>query len=345
MRNRLLKFNTLLVAIVMLLLLTNTASASGFAKVGIFFGTWEGLTTSAKLSALGGADLADDGPSTLLVNPAPLGSVSSAEFSYNHTDYFGSIELHTYAASVEISGFRLNLAQLDFVSDDLLVRTAFNPEGTGETFKFRERMRLLGLSYNLSRILGEDSRFSWSIGLAWREYTGFFDDTKGEGTTLDLGTTLRWTAYYDEGWTSLTGVAMRQNTSNAKYSIDERDSFLPSSHRLGLTFETALRKAGQTTDQFKLLVAHAHNAPIQSSFRRATDHFGVELLFFEILAARYGYNTFIADGVSSWGLGAILDRQWMGPWTIELDWGQMNFNHEALIGDKTLWGFRVRHNF
>jgi len=264
-----------------LLLVATSANAAEFAKIGVFFGGWEGLTTSTRLSALGGGDLADDSPATLLVNPAPLGSGNSAGFSYDHADFFGGADFQTYAGAAEYAGIRLNFARQDY-GGSILIRTAFNPEGNGETFDFRERMSLMGLSYNFRQLIRQNSPFSCSVGLAWRKYTGLFGDVEGEGRTVDVGITLRWVTHHDHGWASLKAIASQQNVTNAKYTIDGRTSHLPHAHRFGLTFEGALRKTDHTDDRFKLLVAYSRNAQIETSYRSNSDHYGVEVVFFDL---------------------------------------------------------------
>ena len=77
-----------LLIICLALALASPAAAAGFSKVGANSFTWEGIFTGGRLSALGGSDLADGSPATLLVNPAPLSKGTGVGLGYDHTDFF-----------------------------------------------------------------------------------------------------------------------------------------------------------------------------------------------------------------------------------------------------------------
>ncbi len=331
-----------------ILALASPATAAGFSQVGSNSFTWEGIFTGGRLSSLGGSDLADGSPSTLLVNPAPLGKGTGVGLSYDHADYLypdlvGGIEFHTYAGTAGWNDLRLNIAVQDFVIDSAIVRTAYNPEGTGETFDARDRMTVIGLSYDLGNALFEKPSFQWSVGAAWRRYSSTFAES--DATTWDLGTTLGWRTEYRGGWTGLTGAVSWQNITDATYTFDERQALLPRPLRTGLTVETAIDRAGHPEDLIKFLVAYTKTSRLGDTYRSDADHVGFETLILDALAVRYGHSTQVLGNIESWGVGVILDGRLLGPVTVELDWGEMGYDNPILSGDKTIWGARARYGF
>ncbi len=320
-------------------------AAADFSPVSTYSFTWEGVFIAGRLSALGDSDLADSSPAALLVNPAPLAVGNGVGLSYDHADYFLDAEFHTYAGAAEWNDWRLNIAVQDFVIDSALVRTAYNPEGTGETFDVRDRMTAIGLSYDLGHALTEGHSFRWSIGAAWRRFSATFEETEAIGNSLDLGTTFSWRTEYEVGWTGLTGAVSWQNVTDAAYTFDERQASLPRPLRTGLTVETAFEQAGHSADLFKLLLAYSRAFQIGKTYRADSDHVGLEVLFLNALALRYGHSTRVAGGISSWGTGIVLDGRLMGPFTVEVDLGEMSYDNQVLSGEKTILGARARYNF
>ncbi len=326
-----------------ILALASPAAAAGFSQVGSYSFTWEGIFTGGRLAALGGSDLADGSPSTLLVNPAPLSKGTGVGLSYDHADYVTYTDFNTYAGTAGWNDLRLNIAVQDFVVDSAIVRMAFNPEGTGETFDARDRMTVIGLSYDLGTALFGKPSFQWSVGAAWRGYSSTWTDT--DATTWDLGTTLGWRADYKGGWTGLTGAVSWQNFTDATYTFDERQALLPRPLRTGLTVETAIDRVGYQGDLLKFLLAYTRTSRLGDTYRSDADHVGFETLFLDALAVRYGNSTQVAGDIGSWGIGIILDGRLLGPITVELDWGQMSYDNLVLATDKTIWGARARYSF
>jgi len=332
-----------LLVICLLLALASPAAAAGFARVGTPSFTWEGIFTGGRLSALGGSDLADGSPSTLLVNPAPLSKGTGVGLSYDHADYVTYTDFNIYAGSAGWNDLRLNIAVQDFVVDSAIVRTAYNPEGTGETFDARDRMTVIGLSYDLGTALFGKPSLQWSFGAAWRGYSSTWADT--DATTWDLGTTLGWRADYKGGWTGLTGVVSWQNFTDAAYTFDERQALLPRPLRTGLTLETAIDRADHPGDLIKFLMAYSRTFRLGDTYRSDVHHIGLEALFLDALAVRYGHSTQVLGDIESWGVGVILDGRLLGPVTVELDWGEMSYENPVLSEGKTIWGARTRYRF
>ena len=71
----------------------------------------------------------------------------------------------------------------------------------------------------------------------------------------------------------------------------------------------------------------------------------MEILFLDALAFRYGNSTRVGDGISSWGAGIILDERLLGPFTVQVDFGEMSYDSFFINDDKTMWGVQARYNF
>jgi len=334
-----------LLVICLILALASPAAAAGFSKVGANSFVWEGIFTGGRLAALGGSDMADGSPATLLVNPAPLSTGTGVGLGYDHADYIADIDLHIYSGTAGWNNLRLNFARQDFVIDGVLVRTAYNPEGTGETFDVRERMTVIGLSYDLGTALFRKPSFRWTVGAAWRGYSSHFDEAQANVDTWDLGTTLNWRIEYKGGWTGLTGAVSWQNITDANFTIEERLSLLPRPLRTGLTVETAIDRSGHQGDLLKFLLAYTRTSRLGDTYRSDADHVGFETLVFDAVAVRYGHSTQVLGDIESWGIGIILDGRLLGPVTVELDWGEMGYNNPILVENETIWGARARYSF
>jgi len=339
-----------LIVICLILISASPAAGAGFSQVGTYSFAWEGVFTSGRLSTLGGSDLADGSPATLLVNPSPLSTGTGVGLSYDHADYIhtdiiSDIQFHTYAGTAGWNNLRLNFARQDFVVESEFLRTAYNPERTGETFEIRDRMTVIGLSYDLGTALFGKPSFRWAVGAAWRGYSNSFADMDADASSWDLGTTLSWRAEYKAGWTGLTGAVSWQNFTDATFAVEGHQTFLPRPLRTGLTMETAFNRAGHPGDLFKFLMAFTRTSRLGDTYRPDADHVGLEALFLDALAVRYGHNTQVLGDIESWGIGVILDGRLLGPVTVELDWGEMGYDAPVFTGDKTIWGARARYSF
>ncbi len=321
------------------------AAAAGFARVGTYGFTWEGIFAGGRLSALGNSDLADGSPAALLINPAPLGTGNSMELGYGHANFFAHTDITTYAGSAEWNNFQLNIAMQEFKVDDAIIRTAYNPEGTGETFDIKNRMTLTGLSYDLGRGLLNHPSFRWSAGAVLRHYSYNFEETSASSDTYDLGTTMGWVARHQGGFVGVTGAIAWQNLTATTITYDDRETFLPEQIRAGVTMETGFDWEGHQGNLVKFLVAYTHAHQMGDGYPSDSDHTGVEAVLFDTLALRWGNSTKVTGGISSWGLGLLLDGRLLGPFTVQVDMGEMGYDNLISTDSQTLWGLRVRYHF
>jgi len=338
----------IILSVCLSIIIASSAMAAGFAKVGTFGFTWEGIFTGSRVAALGGSDLTDDGPSTFLFNPAPLSRGNFAEVGYEHADYFFDLYLKNYAGTAEWNSVRLSLAVQDINNEDVIIRTAYNPEGSGK-IDLRDRMMVIGASYDIGRGLMDHPSFQWSVGGAWREYSSNYFESIRFSSTMDVGTTVGWKKDYQGGWAGVTGVMAWQNILAASYTFDEglndREYSLPKSWRGGVTLETGLDWSGHEGNLVKLLAAYS-NCKYSNWYRNAeSNHKGLEAVFLDTLAVRWGYSTRVTGNIDSWGIGLMLDGRLLGPFTIQADVGEMGYDTVLSQDPENIWGLRIGYNF
>ncbi len=319
--------------------------AAGFSRVGTFGFTTEGIFAGGRLSALGGSDLADGSPAALVINPAPLARGNSVELSYDHANYYSGTNFRTNAGSVELKNWRLNFAMHDYFIDDQLVRTAYNPEGTGRTFDMLNRMTIMGVSYDLGRSFFNSPSLQWSVGASWRHYLTDFDDSSNTSDSYDLGTTFSYTTRYSTGWTRVSGAVSWQNLNDSTFVFDERESYLPQPLRVGTTIETAFDWTGHRRPLVKLLLAFTRSFQKGTTYLEDTEQAGMEAVFFDALALRWGHNSRVAGDIASWGAGIIISRGLLGPFSVRADVGEMGYDNMVLNDSETIWGVRVGYAY
>jgi len=321
------------------------AVAAGFARVGSTGFLTEGIFVSGRMSALGSADLADPAPATLLLNPAPLAAADGVVVGYDHADYFGGLDFGTYAGAVHWRGVSLTVADQDFGADDVPVRTAYDPEGTGETLDMRDRMSLAGLAWEPLRTFGRDLPVRWAVGAAWRHYDSKWDSTSYDADGLDLGTSLGWRHAFAGVRVGLTAAVAWENVTDEILSFDGRETGLTRPRRAGVTAEAGFRRTEGADDLVRLLLAYAEEKEFNEQVRGGCIRRGAEVLLLGTFAARLGGSSRVDGGIDSWGAGVVFDRWLPDRYTVAADIGTMEFDNLVLSGNKTIWGIRGGYHF
>ena len=331
------------------LVMTGVASqaTAEFEHVGASSFSWEGIFAGGRLSALGGSDLADGSPAALLLNPAPLAQGDGVELSYDHADYFTDVQFHAFAGALEWQAWRVSTAVLDLDTPPQSLHTAYNPEAVG-TLDIDNRMSLVGVSYDLGQGALAAPDLHWSIGAAWRHFHVSFEDSAKvsyDADAVDLGTTLGWRSRYDGGWIGVTGAIAWQNVSEATITQDARESRLPQPLRFGLTLRSSWNRPDRSDELVGMLLAYTRTVHREDDWREDSDHVGAELRFLEAVALRWGYTDRVTGGITSLGIGVVLDERLLGPLTIHADLGQMCYDNAVSQADETIWGVRARYAF
>lgn len=273
------------ILIAVLLAVPSLAGAAGFAKVGTFGGQELKIGVSARATGMGSAfvGLADDA-SAVFWNPGGLVNVVSNEVSVNHVAWAADTKLSTAILAFNPRSIPGTFAfsVRSYWMDPQLVRTAYNPEGTGETF---------------------DSGTT-TFGLS---YSRFFTDKFSAGLTVNylhmaLAEVAVNTGYMDFGIMYRIGIkdlklGMTIQNLGSKFTFDERESKLPVSFKVGTSFNP------YKTDNQRLTLALEFQHP-SDNLERA--NVGGEFALNEMFFVRGGYNiNYDTDGLA-FGFGAAL---------------------------------------
>ncbi len=339
------------------------AAAAGFAVLVPH--TWEGLFTGARLSAMGGGDVAgDDGPGALLVNPSPLLRGDAVAVAHDHVDYplaavvggdtgGTDIDYVTTALGVEWRGWRFSACVSDEATDDAVRRTAYQPEGTG-TFDRRSRMALVGLARRLAGDAQPGRGPQWTVGAVYRSYSArttdnrtdplvTFADARATGT-WDLGTTA--SCRFDDGArrASLAATVAWQNVTEATWTADGRELELPQVFRLGLTAGLSILDGER--EWARVVAAAAHSDYTGVAYGRDSSQLGLEVTALRLLALRVGSNDRFYGGSGTWGVGLVLDHPRGRPLEMAVDYGEITPDNEMFNGSAmAMWSGRVRVDF
>lgn len=268
-----------------LLVLPSMVFAAGFAKVGTYGGQFLKIGVSARATGMGSAftGVADDA-TAVFWNPGGLVNVLGNEVSLNHVSWAADTKLSTAVLAFNprsIPG-TFALSVRSFWMDPQLVRDAYNPEGTGETF---------------------DSG-STTFGLS---YARFFTDKFSAGFTLNylhmgLAETAVNTGSFDFGIMYRIGIkdlklGMTIQNLGGTFTFDERESKLPVTFKVGASFNA------WKNDNQNLAVAAEFQHP-SDNLERA--NVGLEYGLNQTFFARTGYHiNYDTDGWA-FGFGAAL---------------------------------------
>ncbi len=207
-----------------MLALPSMVFAAEFAKVGTFGGQELKIGVSARGTAMGSAftGLVDDA-TAVFWNPGGLVNVKGNEVSLNHVAWAADTKLSTAILAFNPRSVPGTFAfsVRSFWMDPELVRTAFNPEGTGETF----------------------DAGTTTFGLT---YARFFTDKFSAGATVNylhmgLAETAVNSAAMDFGIMYRIGIknlklGMTIQNLGGKVTFDEREAKLPVNFRVGVSF-------------------------------------------------------------------------------------------------------------
>ncbi len=268
-----------------MLALPSMVFAAGFAKVGTFGGQELKIGVSARATAMGSAftGLADDA-TAVFWNPGGLVNVKGNEVSINHVAWAADTNLSTAILAFNPRSIPGTFAfsVRSFWMDPQLVRTAYIPEGTGETF----------------------DAGTTTFGLS---YARFFTDKFSAGFTLNylhmgLAETAVNTGAMDFGIMYRIGIkdlklGMTIQNLGSKFTFDERESKLPVAFKVGVSFN-AFKNENQ-----RLTPALEFQHP-SDNLERANA--GVEYALNNMFFARAGYHIgYDTDGLA-YGFGAAL---------------------------------------
>lgn len=330
-----------------LLSIAATASAQDvFQKIRSSYTVFD-IFRASRLDMMGGGDMADPGPATVLVNPAPLVEKDSANVSFDHAEYVFDLSFNTYAAAVARENWVVDLAVQQVVYPPEVERTAFKPGGTGRVFQGSEWMAVLGLSYDLASLLMSERSLRWSVGGSWHNYWGTQSYDWGTENTFDLGMSASQRTEYLGGWTVLSGSFCWQNVFDNIFRIDGDEVRLDRALRAGLTVTSAITRQGSEIAPLAFTLAYSRNFGLGKYPSSDFEQMGAEAVLFHALALRYGYSSLFGGGRDSWGMGILLDDRLLKslPVELELNVGRTSFDNQFFEGTRTIFGVRTQYHF
>lgn len=308
-------------AVVMVLMvmvsMASLAGAEQFAKVGSFGGQFARIPVDARGEAMGLATTVNpQGPLAFWWNPAPLPESDRVEVSYTIRDYAADLEWRPLAVRMSKGNLTFGVTWCHLGSDPMLVRTAYEPDGNGETFDFGNDLVLISGAVDLMPWLaGGPSPWAWSVGANTRFVREKLAESTASAMDGDLGTTLARTLADDEGLRlRVMGTAMVRNVMASSMDYEEVTGQLPRYYHFGLGFDAGFGGHWRGQPLFVMTMAHTWRRFLENEFYGVdSDHFGLELLVGGMMSLRLGDRdpmVFLTEG-RSWGVGL----QWrFEPW-------------------------------
>ncbi len=290
-------------------------SAAGFARVGPS-PSWDHIFTGTRSESMGQADLAvSQGPMSIFENPAPLHEGEGVQVGYGNMVYVMDLEFHQYAAAVEWGAFRLGMARMDFVSDSLPVRTAYQPEGNGETHRLDDRVRVISGAVDVAWLLAPGSPWEWTVGVAHRGYRFGAQSEVIHANGLDFGSSGRYRHRFD-------GFRLVASAAGVLRNIEDSD-YHPEGTRLGLGLSLAVDDA-EKREMIVLTLGYVFKDVRTEEKYFGDRHYGAELTLLRSLSFRLGRDKQIFGGTSQYGLGLTLPHDWLHPFGVTLDWSSQD---------------------
>ena len=306
--------------------------AAAFLEIGV----------GARAEAMGGAYAAEAGhPEMIYWNPAGLAYLDGMAATFTHTEWLAetNFDFATLATPLPVFNAVLGISFTTLGTPSQAVRTALEPEGTGEFYNARD----MAINFSVaSRIIS-----SFSVGVTGKYISQRIWSERGQQMALDVG------VYYQ---TPLRGLAlgasianfgpdMRLSGKNLRDIIDpdpanrgienipvsyETDGApLPQIFRFGLTYNRPLAGFGNLVTSLSLLHPTGSTESV---------NMGIEYGFNDLLFLRAGYQSlYERNAVNGLTLGGglqyrlkdrsrfVFDYAWS-------DWGILQKAHRISMG-------------
>ncbi|MHB8077981.1 MAG: PorV/PorQ family protein [Candidatus Krumholzibacteriia bacterium] len=325
-----------------------SARASFFERVGNFPMTIDRLAPDVRSRALGGAVVAvPAGPADVWWNPAALPTGHSLQAQYAPIDWVAGMSLETLALAGEWRNLRLGVARTTENVDAMLVRTPYDPEGTGEFVDTGSRIWTFNAGADLAPwLLPAHPRFNLSFGLSARRLSTFVDTDRTAAWDLDLGliAARRWQR--EDLWWRLRAAAMVRNALGSEVEFLGWTGDLQRDLRYGLACEAGLEPRPGRRAPLQALLAYGRLQNLDDWHTNDGDHLGLEVTLFELLSPRLGYADRASASASSWSYGCGLQLAF--PRVLPLG-ARLDYAHEdwgELLDDdwggwQDLWAFSL----
>lgn len=323
MPNRYHRLGTLL-CVVWLVAGAAAAIAQEFASLSTRV-VWDDLFAGTRSESMGQADLAlARGPMAFLVTPAVLPTGRAVEAGYGKLDYVLGLGLHQYGLAAELDQVRFGVVRMDLRSDDQLVRTAYNPEGTGTSFKVDERLIVVAASVDVAGLLVPESDWQWTIGAGYRDFRFATGDEAMHAGGVDLGTSARYRR-------ALAGADLSVGVAGVIHNVDNSE-FVPRDARLGLAVGLVIG-ADQQAHALALTVGYVAEDDREIDDYFTKSYLGFEATLGQILSFRLGRDRQLFGGSNQYGFGLTVPSRWTQPFGLTVDWGSMGLGDVRIFDE------------
>ena len=307
----------------------------GVSKVGTTGATFLQIGVGARAVAMGGAFVgtADD-ITALYWNPAGLARMGASEATFMHANWFVDTKFDFASVGFNLGTTGVLALQITALSvTEEPVRTALQPEGTGEFFDGSSIALGIAYGFNITdrvsvgfgaKYLSESIWHSGAAGFGFDIGTMFVTTLNGMRIGMSIsnfGTKMQMTGkdaalLVDPDPTK----AGNNDKIPAKYDTDKWD--LPLIFRVGVAMDVL------QTDQHRITVAVDANHPNDNTeYVNIGGEYGFNDLFF----VRVGYaNAFVKDGESSLTFGGGLKYNIAGAVNAKVDY---SFSRFGILGD------------
>ncbi len=337
--NAILKSTRIIVIILVFLHGASIARAVVFAKVGTFGSAWERFAVSPRMAALGGANVAcATGVFGPLANAAPMRSKQGLAVGYAYQDYLADIAIKSRGASYQWQALRFSFVDVLFDSDPIPVRTAYNPEGTGETFDLESRLTTFGVSLDvLPLILDSPSAWDWTVGIARRTHELTLAEFHDDKNDWEAGTTLGWKHAVPDGRLTLAAGWSQRGLEETGYTYGQGEILLPRWRDLGLRVSMARDLNGQPGEEieFTFLYGTRKDQVLDEAGFFGRRRYGFELAVLDRISIRAGrdHSNITADQWN-YGLGLHLVDPWIERFELRYDFGLVEYSDSDEMSDQ-----------
>ena len=204
---------TIIYHLIVLVCFATTAFSQNVSKVGTTAASFLEIEVGARAVGMGGAFMAVANDATAIYwNPAGLARLSGGEAILCHNRWLAGINFDFAGIVLPLSQFgTIGVSITSFTTDEMDVRTVFEPEGTGEKFSVSDFS--LGVSYakNLT------DRFS--IGFTVKYIQQNIWHMNASSFAIDIGT-LFTTPFYG------TRIGMCISNFGGKMRMEGKDTFI-----------------------------------------------------------------------------------------------------------------------
>ncbi len=289
----------------------NSPGGETITKKGTTSAQFLKLGVGSRAIALGGSyvSLAND-LSALYWNPAGLSSIQGSTVQLAHTDYLAGVNYNFAAFGTSLGTAGVLAASLIYLdSGEMEVRTASQPEGTGEQFNVRN----MALQLSYGRALTD----KFSMGATVKYIQESIWHSSASAMAFDIG--LLFVTPYDRLRLGASmanfGPKMQLSGRDILFSQDPtpdqegnveivNSAFLMDAHPLPLIFRLGLSwDAISTADHRIVLMTDAAHPNDNAEYMSV----GAEYSFRDLIALRSGYrNLFEPDGEQGLTFGAGL---------------------------------------